>query len=179
MLLSKSSNLNTSQRQGLHTDSPASHTWFAVMAAIMKRDFYRSYIDEPHVSRRKQILEKYPQIEELFGPDSRPIPYAVALVIAQLTISYYQKFWSWPVFIVVAYVFGGTASQALLLMAHELSHNLVFKSVRMNDFFGIFCNIGNGFPSATMFKRYHMEHHQFQGKEGGPICEVLYSSSSL
>ena len=130
----------------------------------MKRDFYRSYADEPHISRRKQILEKYPEIENLFGPDPRPIPFVVALVVGQLTISYYQQFWSWPVFIIVAYVIGGTASQALLLMAHELSHNLVFQSVRMNDFFGIFCNIGNGFPSATMFKRYHMEHHQFQGK---------------
>ena len=136
----------------------------------MKRDFHRSYTDEPHISRRKQILEKYPEIENLFGPDPRPIPFVVALVVGQLTISYYQQFWSWPVFIIVAYVIGGTASQALLLMAHELSHNLVFQSVRMNDFFGIFCNIGNGFPSATMFKRYHMEHHQFQGK-----LERIYS----
>lgn len=129
----------------------------------MRKDYHRSYVDEPHVGRRKVILEKYPEIETLFGPDPRPIPYAIALVIAQLILSYYQQFWSWPVFLVVAWVFGGTASQALLLMAHELSHNSVFESVRMNDFFGIFCNIGNGFPSATMFKRYHIEHHQFQG----------------
>jgi sphingolipid delta-4 desaturase len=130
----------------------------------MKQDFHRSFTNEPHSIRRKQILEKYPQIGSLFGPDPRPIPYVIALVVGQIVLSYYQKFWSWPVFFIVAYVVGGTASQALLLMAHELSHNLVFQSVRMNDFFGIFCNIGNGFPSATMFKRYHMEHHQFQGK---------------
>lgn len=129
----------------------------------MRKDYHRSYVDEPHVGRRKVILEKYPEIETLFGPDPRPIPYAIALVVAQIILSYYQQFWSWPVFLVVAWVFGGTASQALLLMAHELSHNSVFESVRMNDFFGIFCNIGNGFPSATMFKRYHIEHHQFQG----------------
>lgn len=129
----------------------------------MRVDYFRSYEDEPHLSRRKRILEKYPEIKNLFGPDPRPIPYVIALVFAQLTLSYYQQFWSWPVFLIVAWSFGGTASQALLLMAHELSHNLVFESVRMNDFFGIFCNIGNGFPSATMFKRYHMEHHMFQG----------------
>jgi sphingolipid 4-desaturase/C4-monooxygenase len=129
----------------------------------MRVDYFHSYDDEPHLSRRKQILEKYPEIKNLFGPDSRPIPYVIALVLLQLTLSYYQQFWSWPVFLIVAWAFGGTASQALLLMAHELSHNLVFESVRMNDYFGIFCNIGNGFPSATMFKRYHMEHHMFQG----------------
>jgi sphingolipid delta-4 desaturase len=130
----------------------------------MKRDFFRSYKDEPHAARRRQILEKYPEIETLFGPDPRPIPYVIALVIGQLVLSYYQQFWSWPLFIIVAWVVGGTASQALLLMAHEVSHNLIFQSIRANDFFGIFCNIGNGFPSATMFKRYHIEHHQFQGR---------------
>jgi sphingolipid delta-4 desaturase len=128
-----------------------------------REDFFRAYTDEPHVTRRKQILEAHPEVATLFGPDSRPVPYAVAVVILQLTLSYFQQFWSWPVFLIVAWAVGGTASQALLLMCHEVSHNLVFESVRMNDAFGIFCNIGNGFPSSTMFKRYHMEHHQFQG----------------
>jgi sphingolipid delta-4 desaturase len=126
-------------------------------------DFFRSYTDEPHVTRRKQILEAHPEVATLFGSDWRPAPFAVAIVFAQLALSYYQQYWSWPVFLVVAWAFGGTASQALLLMCHELSHNLVFESPRLNDYFGIFCNIGNGFPSSTMFKRYHMEHHQFQG----------------
>ena len=126
-------------------------------------DFFRSYSDEPHVTRRKQILEAHPEVATLFGSDWRPAPVAVAIVVVQLALSYYQQYWSWPVFLVVAWAFGGTASQALLLMCHELSHNLVFASPRMNDYFGIFCNIGNGFPSSTMFKRYHMEHHQFQG----------------
>ena len=149
----------------LQTSNPPARAAYLLSSTTpeMRKDYHRSYVDEPHVGRRKVILEKYPEIETLFGPDPRPIPYAIALVVAQIILSYYQQFWSWPVFLVVAWVFGGTASQALLLMAHELSHNSVFESVRMNDFFGIFCNIGNGFPSATMFKRYHIEHHRFQG----------------
>ena len=74
-----------------------------------REDFFRSYTDEPHVTRRKAILEAHPDIATLFGPDPRPIPYVIAIVVTQLVLSYYQQFWSWPVFLAVAWAFGGTA----------------------------------------------------------------------
>lgn len=71
---------------------------------------------------------------------------------------------SWPALILIAWIYGGAASHSLSLMTHEVSHNLVFKSPKMNELFGIFCNIGMGFPSSTVFKKYHLEHHQYQGQ---------------
>lgn len=134
------------------------------MSASVKRDdFHKSFTDEPHVTRRKLILEKHPEIEKLFGYDNRPVPFVLALIASQLLIAYYQQSWPWYVFLFVAWSYGGAASHALSLMTHELSHNLVFQSPKLNDYFGILCNVGMGIPSSTMFKRYHMEHHQWQG----------------
>lgn len=129
-------------------------------------DFFRTNSDEPHSLRRKTILKLHPEIEDLYGPDWRPAPIAIMMVISQLFLACYSQFMSWPVFLIISYVYGGTVAHSLSLMTHELSHCLVFKSKTMNEYFGIFCNIGMGLHSSSTFKRYHLEHHLFQGVEG-------------
>lgn len=131
-----------------------------------RHDFYRSTTDEPHVSRRKAIIKAHPEIETLFGPDNRPVPIVIAMVLSQWILAYFSNYMSLPVFLLVAYVYGGTVSHSLSLMTHELSHNLIFKNKSANEYFAMFCNCGMGIPAAITFKRYHMEHHQFQGIEG-------------
>mmetsp|Transcript_30260 Transcript_30260/g.51171 ORF Transcript_30260/g.51171 Transcript_30260/m.51171 type:complete len:357 (+) Transcript_30260:196-1266(+) len=144
------------------------------MNVVGRSDFVRSQTDEPHVARRKEILKVHPEISELFGPDWRPAPVMILMVAAQLTVAAHAKYMSWPVFFLVAYTFGATVSHSLSLASHETSHGLIFKKKWMNDYFGIFCNMGMGVPASATFKRYHMEHHQFQGVEGKDVDVPTY-----
>jgi len=122
--------------------------------------------DEPHHTRRKEILQKHPEMRELFGPDIRLLYCVLGLVGLQLFIaSKASQLPNWA-FWLLAYVVGGTANHALSLANHELSHNLCFRTPIFNEFLGLFANLAHGVPSAITFKRYHLEHHHFQGVDG-------------
>lgn len=143
--------------------SKVAETVYPVEGDGNRKEFVYSEEAEPHKIRRKAILDRYPEIRDLEGSDWRPAPLSVLLVLSQLLIAYYQKTWSVGFYFLVAWIYGGACSHALSLSTHELSHNLFFENQDANTYFGIFCNIGMGVPSATMFKRYHMEHHIYQG----------------
>jgi len=127
--------------------------------------FVRMKNEEPHKSRRAAILAKHPEIKQLFGPDIRLFPSIVALVAVQYSLNafaylYLQSAWQW---LLLAYTLGGTVTHWLSLGNHELSHNLCFRTTRYNEWLGMFANLAQGLPSAITFKRYHLEHHYFQG----------------
>jgi len=46
---------------------------------------------------------------------------------------------------------------------HEATHNLIFEKQLYNSLIAIFVNLPIGIPAAMTFKRYHHEHHQYQG----------------
>ena len=133
-------------------------------------DFIWSLKEEPHYSRRKEILKKYPQIQKLFGHEPLTKYVILGICAVQLFTAWlmrdslsYQSVLFW----VLAYFVGGTSNQALFLGIHELSHNLGFKTIKGNKLFSILvANVPIGFPYAASFKPYHMDHHKYQGVEG-------------
>ena len=100
--------------------------------------------DEPHRARRKEILQKYPQIRDLYGPDIRLLYCVLFLVALQFGLAMYASKMSSLVFFLLAYVIGGTATHALSLANHELSHNLCFETPILNELLGILANCGQG-----------------------------------
>jgi len=137
-------------------------------ARVSKRptDFSWNEDEEPHAERRKQILAKYPQIKELYGHDPNAKFVVLLLVTIQVTTAYWAKDQSWPLFLLTAYFIGGTANHMLLLAMHEVSHNLMAKKPLHNKLIGLFANLPVGLPTCIAFKRYHMEHHRYQGEDG-------------
>uniref|UniRef100_A0A6M2DYW2 Putative fatty acid desaturase n=1 Tax=Xenopsylla cheopis TaxID=163159 RepID=A0A6M2DYW2_XENCH len=89
------------------------------------------------------------------------------MVLSQFIMIFIIKGQSWPVTLLAAYCFGGVINHSLMLAIHEISHNLAFGHNRPmhNRLFGFFCNLPIGLPISISFRKYHLEHHKYQGDE--------------
>lgn len=144
-------NLDGHDRGMWRTDSPADFTW--------------SSEKEPHAIRRREILEKHPEIKNLYRKDPLSAVFAAVTVVIQLGMAYMVRDASWPVIIICAYVVGGTMNHSLVLAMHELSHDLWFEKRRLNQIYGMLVNCPTCVASAATFRRYHLEHHSHQGSD--------------
>ncbi|KAK0380866.1 fatty acid desaturase [Colletotrichum limetticola] len=162
-----------------------------------EKDFFWTYTEEPHRTRRLAIIKAHPEVTKLCGPE--PLTkYVVAGVVAmQIFWAWYLRdtsFFSWK-FWLVGYVFGATANQNLFLAIHEISHNLAFRSPLANRLFAIFANLPIGVPYSASFRRrtitdihtlqpYHLTHHKSLGVDGldtdlPTALEVVFFDSIL
>ncbi|CAG5129695.1 unnamed protein product [Candidula unifasciata] len=134
-------------------------------ARVSRSDFEWVYTEEPHATRRKQMLAKYPELKKLMGTDAKFKYIVTVLVILQLLICYAIKDQTWPTIFIFAYVCGGTINHSLTLAVHEIAHNLAFgySQPLANRLFGFFANLPIAVPMSISFKKYHLDHHRYQG----------------
>ena len=99
--------------------------------------------------------------------DPRLMLWVTVMVMLQVIAATLIKDASWFTIIITAYVFGGTVNHSMTLAIHEISHNLAFGHAHptKNRLLAIFGNFPFSIPYAITFKKYHLEHHKYQGNE--------------
>eukprot|EP00112_Aurelia_sp_Birch-Aquarium-sp1_P001405 Seg115.5 transcript_id=Seg115.5/GoldUCD/mRNA.D3Y31 product="Sphingolipid delta" protein_id=Seg115.5/GoldUCD/D3Y31 len=134
---------------------------------VSRTGFEWSYTDEPHATRRVEILKKHPAIKKLMVTDHTLKYKIIAVVLFQLSAFYLVKDFSWGLTLLLAYVVAGVANHAILLGIHETAHNTAFPHSKpvQNKLFSIFVNLPIGVPVAVAFKKYHLDHHKYMGNE--------------
>ena len=71
----------------------------------------------------------------------------------------------WFTYLFCMYTLSGSINHMMTLAMHELSHDLGFKARIHNRAFAFVANLPMGIPAAASFRRYHLEHHKFQGED--------------
>lgn len=119
-----------------------------------------------HRERKKRILKEYPELSTLLGADPRTQYYAYLVFSLQLFICYLVRdSFGWAV------ILGSTIApyidQGVLVLIHEVSHNLVFKETTIlapkNRLLGIICNSVMLVPISEIFRQHHNAHHNTLG----------------
>lgn len=148
-------------RGGDNTQTPAS----GKAPAGPRTEFFWDDGPEPHCVRKAKILKAHPEVNSLMGPCPNT-KYQVALVVSlQIAMAYAMSGTPWWLLAPVAWLVGGVASCNLQLAMHEISHNLAFKSPRANRLLSLLANLPLGVPAAISFRKYHLEHHKYQGHD--------------
>ncbi|TNE97065.1 MAG: fatty acid desaturase [Deltaproteobacteria bacterium] len=130
----------------------------------MRTDFTYTDNPNPHVQRSREMIKKYPQIRKLMGPNPMSNLWIVLMVAAQIGLGIWLAEKSWWLLIAVAWLVGSLITHSLFGMVHEAAHNLLGKGNTINKVMGIFCNVGQGFPSAIGFRTYHLIHHAYMSE---------------
>ncbi|RWS09091.1 sphingolipid delta(4)-desaturase DES1-like protein [Dinothrombium tinctorium] len=137
-------------------------------AHVSRQDFEWVGSDEPHATRRKLILEKHPEIKSLMCVDPRFKWIVLTLVAVQLlTFIAVSHIDSKLILFLLAYCLTGVINHSLSLAVHEIAHGQAFGQSRVlaNKLFGMIANLPIGLPMSVSFKKYHLEHHRYQGDD--------------
>ncbi|XP_035664147.1 sphingolipid delta(4)-desaturase DES1-like [Branchiostoma floridae] len=120
-----------------------------------------------HLTCFYSVTAKHPKIKELFGHDPTVVNKVVFMIALQLMACYFVQDVSLPIIILLACCFGGVINASMMTAIREISHNLAFGHSRPlhNRILGIVGNVIIAVPVPITFKKYHLEHHKYQGHE--------------
>lgn len=128
--------------------------------------FAKDNRDDPHIKRKLNILKAHPEIQHLEGTDQWSIPITALAVGINLIFAYFWgRVWEFSLvpFLLTVYFVGGTMTHIIGVILHEATHNAVHQDPLVNKFMLFFSNLIIPVPIGASFRRYHYEHHTYQG----------------
>ncbi|XP_023931383.1 putative sphingolipid delta(4)-desaturase/C4-monooxygenase, partial [Lingula anatina] len=132
-----------------------------LVSAALSGDDDWDYSEEPHTSRRSEILRKHPEIKRLMGYDPF-IAYVLAFEVSlQLFMAWCVRDSPWWLVVLLAYCVGAFVNHSCGTAIHEIGHNLAFGHSRpiLNRLLGMFANLPLAVPFSVTYKKYHSDHH--------------------
>ena len=104
-------------------------------------------------------------MKKLMGHDPNLKFIVLGAVMFQMLMAYMVQDASWVTVIALAYCLGGTINHSMSLAIHEISHNLAFGHGKplANRIIGFIAILPIGIPVSIAFRKYHLEHHRYQG----------------
>jgi sphingolipid 4-desaturase/C4-monooxygenase len=131
----------------------------------MQDNFLQTVHDQPHPSRTREILQKYPEIGKLMRRNPHTAWLIVFVVVFQtaIAIGLSKVGAPWWAAVIAAWCVGAFANHSIFVLIHEATHNLIFKNKNLNRIFGIIADLPNLVPTSIGFRNYHIKHHAHQG----------------
>ena len=130
----------------------------------MTPHFFHSDSPPSHRLRSRRILAGHPEIRALMAPNRYSSLWIAGLVGVQWLAAAVAADAAWWLIVLGAFCFGAYVSHALYVLIHECTHDLVFKSPRLNRLAGLACDLALAVPGAMAFRRYHLYHHRYLGR---------------
>ena len=141
------------------------------------KNFAQDNRDDPHIKRKLNILKDHPEIQNLEGYELWSSPITVISVGINLLFAYFWgKVWEFSLipFLLTVYFIGGSMTHIIGVVLHEATHNAVHPDPFVNKLMLYFANIIIPVPIGASFRRYHFEHHTYQGNYCSKDLSLIY-----
>lgn len=125
----------------------------------MRSGYFVTKEPNPHIARGRELLRQHPELRQYFGHDPLSQWCVAGVVLLQMALAFLLRDASGWLILPCAYLVGAFASHSLFVLIHDASHDAIGRTTRANRWWGILCNVGQGFPSAMPFRTFHLLHH--------------------
>jgi sphingolipid 4-desaturase/C4-monooxygenase len=145
----------------------------------VQQDYIRVETPSCHISRKKEILKKYPSVTSLQGPYFPSFFWTLGLVLLQWTLAAYMGHQSVGWILATSFLVGAFINHALYVLMHECGHNMVFKKTLANRLLGLVCDFALLIPGSQAFRKFHNMHHRYLGEYHGDPDIVSHFEARL